>query len=655
MLVPDGVEVYYSTSPRVTQGPTPGSNSRTAQCGDYSDASVWSTDKPEDMSSVTGVVTTLAITEELLEASGDVVTLYAGAPVVVPPYFEGGPVAGDKLPDWYASTTGTEFGATQVADTTLITPNADPLVSNSHSRAPAGSRMRGDTVTYTITTSLHDTPHPHLTGPLVVTDVLPRCLEGVTVSEETLAYYEITAWRNKGEAVCGDDSSPQEEIELTLRPGVEESNLTLEYQAGDRYAITAPPIDFSATISRTAPSQSLTNITSARYVRAEGDPVDSQQARTTMPLKWVADTGLVKTVDQAIIEPGEPVTWTLSALNETTSKAGDTTFIDIFPHDGIAWDESILGETWGSDFDGALNITDVRVVYAPENGMDVSYTSHDPTMLDPDNPHQEGVDWVSDVDAIGGYGNVTAIKMFIPNFGYEGSEIAQVRVTALPENTAGGESFINKLSRGHAANIHLDLPDPQPVRTDVVTSTISGTVWHDEDRDAILDSGESGLAEAEVTLCRLDDGPGARGPWTQTTGEDGTYTFEVLNSGNYKVSLNGCEATEESTVHDGFPMSHLDTFEQTYSYANRSFEDAVVVADVVLGKNAAATQVNFGFYSEDDARGIAFPLPATGDGAALWVLLLLTGGAAAGVVVFLVRRHRTSGDYLPEEDVTDQE
>lgn len=44
-----------------------------------------------------------------------------------------------------------------------------------------------------------------------------------------------------------------------------------------------------------------------------------------------------------------------------------------------------------------------------------------------------------------------------------------------------------------------------------------------------------------------------------------------------------------------------------------------------------------------------------GVGAALRVLLLLTGGAADGAVVFLVRRHRTAGDYLPEEVVTDQE
>ena len=68
----------------------------------------------------------------------------------------------------------------------------------------------------------------------------------------------------------------------------------------------------------------------------------------------------------------------------------------------------------------------------------------------------------------------------------------------------------------------------------VGTSTISGLVWNDTNRNGIQDDGEPGLQY--VILCLFDESN--RGIWNLTTDENGRYSFTNLSAGNYSIFVN---------------------------------------------------------------------------------------------------------------------
>ncbi len=77
-------------------------------------------------------------------------------------------------------------------------------------------------------------------------------------------------------------------------------------------------------------------------------------------------------------------------------------------------------------------------------------------------------------------------------------------------------------------------PAQAQAATTVRSATIEGTVYEDRNASGVQESGESGVAGAEVCLYRLGSATALE---CQTTGATGAYRFEGLEPGDYKVEL----------------------------------------------------------------------------------------------------------------------
>lgn len=130
-------------------------------------------------------------------------------------------------------------------------------------------------------------------------------------------------------------------------------------------------------------------------------------------------------------------------------------------------------------------------------------------------------------------------------------------------------------------------------------SSIGDLVWHDDNRNGVLDGAEAGLANVEVDLLW----PGFDGilgtpdddTFTVTTDGNGAYLFEGLNPGDYTVTVN------VGTVPAGF----VNTFDE-----DGNLDDTV---DVTLPAATDHLTVDFG-YDGDGSIGDTVYWDLNGDG-----------------------------------------
>ena len=163
---------------------------------------------------------------------------------------------------------------------------------------------------------------------------------------------------------------------------------------------------------------------------------------------------------------------------------------------------------------------------------------------------------------------------------------------------------------------------------ELVPSTISGSVFEDDDNDGTQDVGEDGIAGVTITLTGTND---LGNPVSQTTTTDssGDYSFPGLRPGTY-------------TVAETQPGSHLDGIDSAGSGGG----DAVTVNDetsgIVLGASGSIGGYDFaelvpasisGSVTDDEGSGIAN------------VTVTLTGTDDLGNPVSVTTTTDGSGDY----------
>ena len=76
---------------------------------------------------------------------------------------------------------------------------------------------------------------------------------------------------------------------------------------------------------------------------------------------------------------------------------------------------------------------------------------------------------------------------------------------------------------------------------------IKGLVFDDKNKNAILEAGDTGMAGQTVTIVTSD---GEKELRSTTTGADGTFTFDKLEAGQYRLKLripNGFERTMDDS------------------------------------------------------------------------------------------------------------
>jgi cyclophilin family peptidyl-prolyl cis-trans isomerase/protocatechuate 3,4-dioxygenase beta subunit len=110
------------------------------------------------------------------------------------------------------------------------------------------------------------------------------------------------------------------------------------------------------------------------------------------------------------------------------------------------------------------------------------------------------------------------------------------------------------------------------------TGTVSGIIFHDADDDGTQETGEEGLSGVTVELL------GATGDTaiaTTMTGSDGSYSFDELEEGNYRIRIPASNFTGSGALHH-------------YSYQDN---EAAAVTSAAIALNGTS---NFGLHQDSD-------------------------------------------------------
>ncbi len=231
-------------------------------------------------------------------------------------------------------------------------------------------------------------------------------------------------------------------------------------------------------------------------------------------------------------------------------------------------------------------------------------------------------------------------------------------ISVQTEGNSAGDHYVNSAhswTQGSSGSTELD---SNTVKTRIVSHSISGQVWHDEDKDGVYDTGEKLLENVTCTLFVWDSTVNQYVKCTQdvtgslissvTTGSDGAYSFSNLAAGDYIVAFQSADgtdvllgyyitkyqvenshATEDS---DGAAISsrltELDGYVYYIQYSLSSDSMELHALDEI-GSHLNSDYIEL--YAHEDLGLITYILPLTGGtGTYPYAMagMLLTGGAA---------------------------
>lgn len=589
----DGVNVpytvYYTDDvTKIGQG--------SPSCGDYTDSS-WSTEKPED-NNIVGV----AVVGDRPAGTSE----WSNAFIHIPQVLHGGYPStvhnGDQFMNFFAAVTdGSKFSA---GDSRRITyrektpPNPRIYKDIAHRVNEHQTVKPGERYSYVLY------PYAEVSAPddevfTRIVDQMDNKWWGYEVSPQTAEYYDYVINEEAGTIIFTlKDQNTLGYGRVMGLPGD-----TNNYR-------TFPRIEYSAQLSLLTPTQSYDTTTNIATHSLIGEPHTENSYDLTMPIVTATNMVSEKRKDLDVVEVGDGVGWTLNMTNNG-DRTGNSYYLDILPWFGSPY--SVDGRV--TTYEGRVTPTDIRVIEqdsAP--GTVLYYTNREPSTLptttlgnlsgnnvtgySPNTAHG----WTTDVSSLGGIGRVTAIMIYIPGFGEPGAIASSVKIDADLPGSKVDDLVVNQLGEGVSDSLDLVLPDPVPVLTRVVDSSISGTVWWDEDRGADLGADEERMEGIRVVLTRHDIP--IEETWVTHTNSDGYYRFDGLHSGHYTVSVTRADGSTESV-----PLTYLNQYdrdldvEQTYSWFNKRYGQSTSVTDVNLLPDQDIINVNFGYHiSQSEAK-----------------------------------------------------
>jgi uncharacterized repeat protein (TIGR01451 family) len=282
----------------------------------------------------------------------------------------------------------------------------------------------------------------------------------------------------------------------------------------------------------------------------------------------IAGIRIGKTADTPVVEPGDPVAYSVEYSNSSTSKIDEMTAIDVLP-----WN----GDARGSDFHGSVTLAGVEV----DGEQEIWFTKRAPAEIS-DNPKDASNDledgeteWCpagqvgKESKCPASLAEVTGVLIHDAGNPVGVGELREFKVTLDTQGSQIGDIYGN---RSVLASPTVTFPAFSGAATATVAAAaqIGDFVWLDRDRDGAQDPGEPGIKGVEVNLTG-EDKNGTPVDLTTITDEDGRYLFDGLVSGDYRV-------------HFGLP----DGFEYTIPGATASVDDDSN-ADQVTGRSGVFT------------------------------------------------------------------
>lgn len=375
---------------------------------------------------------------------------------------------------------------------------------------------------------------------MIITDTLPRGMAYEPGSSHYGGTYKLSAKPGRQGQVAGGESL---EPHITMN---QDGTTTLTWVIADvPVKKVLPSIFFSAKMDgATKANVQFVNKVSIATTEDMRSPhiQNGNLSEVAHSTSRTSDIAVLKASDQAAYDPGRPIKYTMSYINNGGREEPAPVMMDTLPQNGDAA---------GSRFAGTYKVSGVKVVPPAGQSMtayQVWYTtdanvkdkiSVDYTDAGIKSGSENGTTWrqlqlAADGQVALPAETPTAIVLLgsLPS-----KKTAELHIELAPQGNTAGDRYVNSASIGGATITRT---------TPVLKRVLSGTAWHDKNVNGKRDGDEAKLAGVTVTVY---DDQGAiatdvNGRQLQTkTNQDGLYKFENLRAGNFKVVFTSGDVT----------------------------------------------------------------------------------------------------------------
>lgn len=359
--------------------------------------------------------------------------------------------------------------------------------------------------------------------------------------------------------------------------------LRLRYEGTVNTQDQLPAITYTATTSESAPSSRRIVNTAVISADKNSQPesVRSSQTNTTIIQAEVVSEEKTVLGDSKLDIGGKSVGWETRWFNFQTASQNTSYFVDVLPYNGDAN---------GSRFSGKAELAKAILVDSSGNPTDASYGK---LQYSTDNPetiratHADpaaGITWIDqDLFDTANLSQVTAVRAVVNDLVSGTAGVGGLHIEMNVSGHKTGDVYINTSEGWLGLNGRLGTTNKAEV--EVVSSSLRGILWNDQDGDGQLETNESRLKGSVVTLFDANDVP----IMTTTSSPNGEYEFTGLPEGDYVVKV------DPKTL--GFPANYvvLNTYDDDSDHDSDSG-----ILPVLKGTNFDRS-VDFGYRATESA------------------------------------------------------
>lgn len=287
-----------------------------------------------------------------------------------------------------------------------------------------------------------------------------------------------------------------------------------------------PEINFKAMVKPNAPSvgveQTVESVVEAININGERDDSYFSDLRGsyTIYVSGVNNIILKQSYgdDKSVVEKDEEFVYSLYGYNNSPATVTDYSILDILPYDG---------DKNGSSFKGNYKVK-VEVPSSLGNAK---------VLCSKQNPKEiiEEVDTKSnkfeECDITKDYVEATAIKV-INITAVKDAYFDPIKVHIQPNGNKYSDKYFNEF---FGANETYDQMKSNLLKVRVVSRSISGRVFIDQNENGIEDANDKYKENVSLTLYKLDSDNNLSEAGNAVTDKEGKYKFKDLESGRYKV------------------------------------------------------------------------------------------------------------------------
>ena len=467
----------------------------------------------------------------------------------------------------------------------------------------------GDTVTYTAEPTVSNVQSSRTP----VTPTATVCVDANTINPVN----DNGAWSMTAEPAGKNGPCAGYKTQLTFTLNTTDGSTILSYdQTGNA---SLPRIVWHGTTSNLAAGTAKSTIILDTRFGQVGQ-IPASDAKATADAEYLVSTaggssGSIK-ADQAKVEIDDPVSFTWNVYVKDTGMNGSMRTVIKLPRnddqamtgknntglDG-SWNEYDLGS---SHYTGTYTMETEPVIGDDSTHTTLKYAIEDKTSLTPADYTWKSWNQIQDKSQIRAILVTSAIQEAQDGSQADGKKMMVAAstgtITIKPSASTEHDQYNMWIGANHVQ--HADTTQeriPWPAKTTVVMSSLSGTVWWDQDRNTLIGNTEDRIEGVTVSLYKTGADGNKSGPAIAATktDKDGGYRFGHLHSGSYMTEVK----REKGTTTGSGVQTLTDTYygrtmsvENTRSWSNKLKEQARDTSDrIPLGIGVDKTRIDFGY------------------------------------------------------------